>query len=118
MRINVAYLLPLLVLAACVEPLTQQAATEDKRSFSEDQRKQATKVATLCALDKAGKFARQPGSPTELGMLAARACREDIRLAAFIYADGDERMAANLYPRFLRSTAETAALQIAEQRAM
>ena len=116
MKIHGAYLISLLVLVACVEPSTQQPDAEDQRTFTGEQRAQVTERVVLCSREKARQFARQAGSPTELGMLAARACRKYISASALIFADGDEGIASDLYPTFLRGVAEDAALYIAELR--
>lgn len=105
------FLLSLLIAqSACMDATPAQ-------HFSEEQRNDAVTLATLCALEKAVSYAKQQGNPTELGMLAARSCREDITLSAFVYADGNGRRAAELLPHIMQSTAEIAALQIVKERA-
>lgn len=104
-----------LMLSGCVDP-SQNAASAPSSVITKELKNTANEQTLSCVIAKAKQYSKTPGSPFELGSLAANACESYINASAKAYADGNPRVEAMNRQNFKQTMAENAAQMIVELR--
>jgi len=116
MKVLLLVLTSFSVIAACTEPSLNEGSSEPSEA-TRAQIEAVNEQTFSCVATKARQYAATPGSPMELGMLAASACQTYINESARVYAAGNPRVEAMNRESFKESMTEAAARMIVERRA-